>query len=317
MSQEQYPNPNQQPIDGDFVPKPGQDSPTGTEYMAPEALEAMAHLPETERFADLPNDAKIYLYRTDRFNRIAGQKYMPLLQEYIDSPDSDISREDFDRQFSGELSERGRLLDLEGNETIYRPDSIGRFRVDPAKEDEAVESAYLQFTAEKKMAQAIDEIEQSADKQISLDPSELSATSVEELQQKQAERDKQEEAVISNFAAHGATEAQVQAYRESLARMKAAEVKRGRLFPHQAGFVRFEALSKPEETDKLDMGVDSGFEQGDWVTVQRSSGEVEHQWTFMGINKDTGSALVASFDSYGRRLYKDYPVDELKKINSR
>ena len=63
------------------------------------------------------------------------------------------------------------------------------------------------------------------------------------------------------------------------------------------------------------MGVSSGFEQGDWIKVQRTSGKVEHQWVFMGIRKDTGLALVASFDEQGRRMYKDYPLDDLKKLN--
>ncbi|MCL4357623.1 hypothetical protein M1512_01865 [Patescibacteria group bacterium] len=75
---------------------------------------------------------------------------MSALQDYIDSPDSDIPREDFNRNFSGELSPRGFLLDREGNETNYRPDSIARFRVDPAKQDEALDAAYQRFKAEQK-----------------------------------------------------------------------------------------------------------------------------------------------------------------------
>lgn len=137
-----------------------------------------------------------------------------------------------------------------------------------------------------------------------------------ELKNQQAERDKQEEVAISNFKAHGATKQQIEAYRDEIARMKQAELKRGRLYPHQAGFVRFEALSKPDQ--ELDMGVGTGFEQGDWVTVQRSSGEVEHQWTFMGIDSNTGYAEVARLDEEtGDRLSKSYTVDELKKLNSR
>ena len=316
MSQEQFPQPNQPPVNGDFVPQPGQDSPSGTEYMAPEALEALANQPEAEHFADLPNDSKIYLYRTERFNRIVGQKYMPLLQEYIDSPESDIPREAFDTDFSGELSPRGFLLDPEGNETNYRPDSIGRFRVDPEKASEAVDSAYQQFTAEQKMAKAVDEIDESIQEQYDTNPSEVEPESVEDLQQKQAERDKQDEIIISNFKAHGATDEQIESFRNDLSRMKEAELKRGRLFPHQSGFVRFEALSHPD--DDLDMGVDSGFEQGEDVQVQRTSGQLERGWTFMGIDKRTGSALVGSFDQQtGERLYKDYQLEELKKLNQR
>lgn len=98
--------------------------------------------------------------------------------------------------------------------------------------------------------------------------------------------------------------------------MKEAEIERGRLSPHQAGFVRFEALSKPDQ--ELDMGVGSGFEQGDWVTLQRSFGEVEHQWTFMGIDPATGMAEVAAFDEEaGDRLSKSYSLDELRKFNKR
>lgn len=146
--------------------------------------------------------------------------------------------------------------------------------------------------------------------------SEVVANPLEELKQAQAERDKQEEAVISNFRAHGATEEQIEKFQADITRMKEAELKRGRLFPHQAGFVRFEALSKPEQT--LDMGVGSGFEQGDWVAVQRSSGEVEHQWTFMGIDPTTGLAEVAAFDEEtGDRLSKSYSLDELRKLNKR
>ena len=168
------------------------------------------------------------------------------------------------------------------------------------------------------MAEAVDDIEQSADDKFSLEPSELGANSVDKLQQKQAERDKQNEIVIAHFKAYGATDEQIQAYRQDIARMKEAELKRGRLFPHQAGFVHFEALtSAREETDNLDMGVGSGFEQGDRVKVQRTSGKVERQWTFMGIRKDTGLALVARFDEQGRRIYKDYSLDDLKKLNPR
>lgn len=146
--------------------------------------------------------------------------------------------------------------------------------------------------------------------------SEVVANPLEELKQAQAERDKQEEAVISNFRAHGATEEQIEKFQADITRMKEAELKRGRLFPHQVGFVRFEALSKPEQT--LDMGVGSGFEQGDWVAVQRSSGEVEHQWTFMGIDPTTGLAEVAAFDEEtGDRLSKSYSLDELRKLNKR
>ncbi|HKR82240.1 MAG TPA: hypothetical protein VJR27_04565 [Candidatus Saccharimonadales bacterium] len=146
--------------------------------------------------------------------------------------------------------------------------------------------------------------------------SELVANPLEELKQAQAERDKQEETVISNFRAHGATEEQIEKFQADITRMKEAELKRGRLFPHQAGFVRFEALSKPEQA--LDMGVGSGFEQGDWVTVQRSSGEAEHQWTFMGIDPTTGLAEVAAFDEEtGDRLSKSYTLDELRKLNKR
>lgn len=137
-----------------------------------------------------------------------------------------------------------------------------------------------------------------------------------DLKTAQAERDKQEEVVISNFRAHGATEEQIQSFREDITRMKEAELKRGRLFPHQAGFVRFEALSKPDQ--ELDMGVGSGFEQGDWVTVQRSSGEMEHQWTFMGIDSNTGLVEVAAIDEEtGDRLSKSYSLDELRKLNKR
>ncbi len=137
-----------------------------------------------------------------------------------------------------------------------------------------------------------------------------------DLKTAQAERDKQEEVVISNFRAHGATEEQIQSFREDIARMKEAEAERGRLFPHQAGFVRFEALSKPDQ--ELDMGVGSGFEQGDWITVQGSSGEMEHQWTFMGIDPKTGLAEVAAIDDEtGDRLSKSYSLDELRKLNKR
>lgn len=137
-----------------------------------------------------------------------------------------------------------------------------------------------------------------------------------ELRKQQSERDKQDEITISNFRAHGATEQQIQGFREDVARMKEAELMRGRLFPHQAGFARFEALSKPSQ--ELDMGVGSGFEQGDWVTVQRSSGEVQHQWTFMGIDPTTGLAEVAAFDEEtGDRLSKSYSLDELRKLNKR
>jgi hypothetical protein len=137
-----------------------------------------------------------------------------------------------------------------------------------------------------------------------------------DLRTAQAERDKQEEVVISNFRAHGASKEQIEAFRADIARMKEAELERGRLFPHQAGFVRFEALSKPDQ--ELDMGIGSGFEQGDWITVQRSSGEMEHQWTFMGIDPNTGFAEVAAIDEEtGDRLSKSYSLDELRKLNKR
>jgi hypothetical protein len=137
-----------------------------------------------------------------------------------------------------------------------------------------------------------------------------------DLKAAQAERDKQEEVVISNFRAHGANEEQIQSFRADIARMKEAELERGRLFPHQAGFVRFEALSKPDQ--ELDMGVGSGFEQGDWITIQRSTGEVQHQWTFMGIDSRTGLAEVAALDEEtGDRLSKSYSLDELRKLNKR
>jgi hypothetical protein len=165
MADEQFPQPNKPPTDGDFVPAPSQDSPSGMEYLAPEALGEQSTLPEATSFAELPNNAKIHLYRTDRFNRIAGQRIMPALQEYIDSPDSNISREDFDRDFSGELSPRGLLLDREGNETIHRPDSIARFRIDPIDENEAIESAYKQFSDEQKLGKTIDEAELTDDQQ--------------------------------------------------------------------------------------------------------------------------------------------------------
>ncbi len=319
MGQEQLPNSNQQPVGGDFVPQASFLPPVKhMAYGPPEALEAIANHSEAEHFADLRPDSILNLYRTERFNFLAGDKLIPALQDYIDSPDSDIPREDFNRNFSGELSPRGFLLDREGNETKYRPDSIARFRVDPAKQDEALDAAYQQFKAEQKMAEAVDDIEQSADDKFSLEPSELGANSVDKLQQKQAERDKQNEIVIAHFKAYGATDEQIQAYRQDIARMKEAELKRGRLFPHQAGFVHFEALtSAREETDNLDMGVGSGFEQGDRVKVQRTSGKVERQWTFMGIRKDTGLALVARFDEQGRRIYKDYSLDDLKKLNPR
>lgn len=145
---------------------------------------------------------------------------------------------------------------------------------------------------------------------------EVTAEPLQELKDLQAERDRQEETVISNFRAHGATEEQIQSFRGDIARMKEAELKRGRLFPHQAGFARFEALSKTDQ--ELDMGVGSGFEQGDWVSVQRSSGEIEHQWTFMGIDPSTGLAEVAALDeSTGDRLSKTYSLDELRKLNKR
>ncbi len=316
-SQEQFPDPIQQPQPGDYVPSQAQEFPAGAEYMAPEAHADMARLPEAGRFADLSNDAKVQLYRTDRFNRLAGQAYMPLLQEYIDSPGSDVSRQEFSRNFTGELSERGNLLDSQGNETNYRPDSIGRFRVDPAKEAEALEAAYMQLATEKKMAQAIDEIGLLPQEHSSIELNEIGVTSPGELQQKQAERDKFEDNVISNFVAHGAIEAQIQAHREIMARMKNAELKRGRLFPHQAGFVRFEALAEPERAGSLDIGIGSGYEQGDWVNVRRSSGEIEHQWTFMGVDYRTGLSRVAGFDEHGGRMYKDYPLTELDKLNQR
>lgn len=144
---------------------------------------------------------------------------------------------------------------------------------------------------------------------------EITPGQVEVLKKQQAERDKQEEVVISNFRAHGATDEQIQGYRADIARMKDAELKRGRLFPHQSGFVRFETLSKPEQG--LGMGVGSGFEQGDDLLVQRTSGTVEGGWTFLGVDEKTGLAEVARFDETGNRLYKSYPLDDLRKLNRR
>lgn len=144
--------------------------------------------------------------------------------------------------------------------------------------------------------------------------SEPEPTESEELRKQQAERDKQEETVISNFSARGATEEQVQNYRQDIARMKQAELKRGRLFPNQSGFVRFEALSKPD--DDFDMGVETGLEQGGSVRVERTSGQIENGWIFMGINKGTGLAVVGRFDDKSDdRLYKDYPIEELIRLN--
>lgn len=156
MTSDQFPQSNKPPTNGDFVPASAQDAPSGMDYAAPEVSGEASALPEASSFGELPNDAKINLYKTDRFNRIVGQKVMPLLEAYIDSPDSDISREAFGRDFSGDLSPRGFLLDRDGNETIHRPDSLTRFRVDPIDENEAIESAYKQFTDEQKLGQAID-----------------------------------------------------------------------------------------------------------------------------------------------------------------
>lgn len=171
------------------------------------------------------------------------------------------------------------------------------------------------YAAMNPVAEAGQDVSQNTAEAIAATP-EAVIEPLEELKQAQAERDKQEGVVISNFRAHGATEGQIEAFQADITRMKETELKRGRLFPHQAGFVRFEALSKPEQA--LDMGVGSGFEQGDWVTVQRSSGDMEHQWTFMGINPSTGLAEVAAFDEEkGDRLSKSYSLDELRKLNKR
>ncbi|HLC91906.1 MAG TPA: hypothetical protein VJC09_02540 [Candidatus Saccharimonadales bacterium] len=146
-------------VGGDFVPPAGQDRPADAEHTVPTALDVMDHLPETEHFADLPNDAQIKLLRTDRFNYLHSQAGLPTLQEYVDSPDSHIPRAEFDAEFSGELSPRGFLLDKDGNETSHMPWHLTQFDVDPDRMDEDAETAYRQYIAEQKMARALDSTE--------------------------------------------------------------------------------------------------------------------------------------------------------------
>ncbi|MCL4357622.1 hypothetical protein M1512_01860 [Patescibacteria group bacterium] len=83
MSQEQLPNSNQQPVGGDFVPQASFLPPVKhMAYGPPEALEAIANHSEAEYFADLPPDSILNLYKTERFNSLAGQTYVSIAGLY-------------------------------------------------------------------------------------------------------------------------------------------------------------------------------------------------------------------------------------------
>jgi len=146
---------------------------------------------------------------------------------------------------------------------------------------------------------------------------EIKAEERSQLLLQQNQRDIEEEIIIVKFRDLGRSEKFIQNYRDELSRMKKAELIRGRLFPHHTGYVRFEALTEPAQADSIDIGIGTGFEQGSWVSVLRSSGEIEHDWTFMGIDRESGLAIVATIDEVsGEHLTKRITLDELKKFNS-
>lgn len=126
----------------------------------------------------------------------------------------------------------------------------------------------------------------------------------------QAEREAEEAARLAHMKETGATEEQLETYKQNLAAMKQAELERGRVFLDYEAYVQFKELSRAD--DRLDMGLETGLEQGEPVHIPRDTGDIE-EWTFMGIDRTTGKGVVAVKDASGHRMTKPYEIKDLKR----
>ena len=98
---------------------------------------------------------------------------------------------------------------------------------------------------------------------------------------------------------------------------KLREQQRGRLFPDRNAFMRYDMLTRNDEgSASADMGLETGFDQGQLLSVKRTSGEIEAGWTFLGVNAEGRAVAGKVGDEANESLYKTIDVEELKKLQS-
>lgn len=192
------------------------------------------------------------------------------------------------------VSEVGKLIDEIGD--LYRSEQASSSQQEPPR----IYRAPKIHRGEKPQG-SVPQVESSATKEQQSDRAQLEAAQAIRRQELDLKATRRPEIKLEDTP-----------YRRQLAEMEAAELERGRLFPGLQEYSNFTKLYKKDFN--LDPGTDSGFEQGQSVTVVRTSGNVDwKQWTFLGINPETGFVKIGRRDPESRdRLYKELSLDDLR-----
>lgn len=143
---------------------------------------------------------------------------------------------------------------------------------------------------------------------------ELEMTLPEGFIEEQAEREKAAMDALEEVRKRdGLSDESVARYKADYKRMQQMEVAQKHLFVDHEHFTRFDQLLIDGE--KFDLGTDTGFEQGQFVRVMRTSGALESDWVYMGRDAK-GNALVRKIDPETKEtIDKSYPLDKLTELN--
>ncbi|NCS82886.1 hypothetical protein GW746_00505, partial [Candidatus Saccharibacteria bacterium] len=155
---------------------------------------------------------------------------------------------------------------------------------------------------------------------VSEDKTEQTSEALGAIQKEHEARDKQEEEKIQLWLSdekYNFNQDTAEAYRKYSAYRNKRELERGRIFPDRNAFIRYDQLTRSDLAAKsAEMGLETGFDQGQRVIVKRTSGEIESDWTFIGVDSE-GRALVGKVgdkETGTDNLYKHIDVDALKEL---
>lgn len=147
MNPSEAPRPNQQPGPEGGMPQQG-EAQLNLVTLPADTLDRLQTGLETEGGKALSQEDLALLGQDDRFNALVGGHVMEPMKDAL-AARGDSSSATFDKMFSGEVSERGYLLNAKSEETPFRVDEMAREVITPEAHEEALTKAAKDFVAER------------------------------------------------------------------------------------------------------------------------------------------------------------------------
>lgn len=121
--------------------------------------------------------------------------------------------------------------------------------------------------------------------------------------------------MVDDYIAKGEPDPVMDQFINGMERMEQNELERGGIFEKYVNFVNIEPFLKHKRMEGVNAGIGSGFEQGQKVTVEQTSGDIEDDWMFAGVAKNGRVRLVKQEEETGDILFKDVNFQDFERLN--